>query len=339
MIKEFDKNIAKYQKRLEKANQQSKDFENQIKFLQEKCDVLQNQTNTFEVKNNELIEKNDDLLAQTKALQEQLKVKHVVIDNHVECQAKYAKLEAERYEYMIRYSDYFDNDKQHRKQIVDQEILFENMSRQLVKMNNNVLRLQEKILEKETNISELEGCKFKRARENKIEFAYDYGNLNASYVNEKINFSEDYFQEIINPDFKKIDSLFQQTSSLKPYVPTVILEKIIIDLEDEVVSLLEKEKANLETIKSLKSKDLDTFCSVRRPKYSGVIGKKKGSSNTSNVDLSSEEVYVGQPPGFVRKQYPDHVYALDKALYGLKRAPRAWYDVLSQFLIESGFQK
>nr|GEX66740.1 integrase, catalytic region, zinc finger, CCHC-type, peptidase aspartic, catalytic [Tanacetum cinerariifolium] len=88
---------------------------------------------------------------------------------------------------------------------------------------------------------------FKRARENKIKFAYDYGNLNASYVNEKIKILDDYFQEIINSDFKKIDSPFQQTSSLKPYVPNVILEKIIIDLEDEV---------------------------------------KKGSSNTSNVDLS-----------------------------------------------------
>nr|GEZ58957.1 retrovirus-related Pol polyprotein from transposon TNT 1-94 [Tanacetum cinerariifolium] len=82
----------------------------------------------------------------------------------------------------------------------------------------------------------------------------DYGNLNASYVNEKINFSDDYFQEIINPDFEKIDSPFQQTSSLKLYVPIVILEKIIIDLEDEVVSLLEKEKANLKIIESLKSK-------------------------------------------------------------------------------------
>nr|GFA24754.1 retrovirus-related Pol polyprotein from transposon TNT 1-94 [Tanacetum cinerariifolium] len=45
--------------------------------------------------------------------------------------------------------------------------------------------------------------------------------------------------------------------------------------------------------------------------------------------ILKEEVYVGQPPGFVSKQYPDHVYALDKDLYGLKQAPRAWYDVLS----------
>ncbi|GJT06617.1 retrovirus-related pol polyprotein from transposon TNT 1-94 [Tanacetum coccineum] len=55
--------------------------------------------------------------------------------------------------------------------------------------------------------------------------------------------------------------------------------------------------------------------------------------------IPKEEVYVGQPPGFVSKQYPDHVYALDKALYGLKQAPRAWYDVLSKFLIDSDFQK
>nr|GEW93005.1 hypothetical protein [Tanacetum cinerariifolium] len=62
----------------------------------------------------------------------------------------------------------------------------------------------------------------------------------------------------MNPDFDKIDSPFQQTSSLKPYVPNVILEKIIIDLEDKVVNILEKEKANLETIESLKSKGFES---------------------------------------------------------------------------------
>nr|GFA56079.1 hypothetical protein [Tanacetum cinerariifolium] len=104
----------------------------------------------------------------------------------------------------------------------------------------------------------LEIEKFKRSRENKIEFAYDYGNQNASYVNEKINFEDDYFQNIINLDFEKIDSPSQQTSLLKPYVPNVIIEKIIIDLEDEVVNLLEKEKANLETSEPLNSKGFES---------------------------------------------------------------------------------
>nr|GFB10925.1 integrase, catalytic region, zinc finger, CCHC-type, peptidase aspartic, catalytic [Tanacetum cinerariifolium] len=272
LIRKFNKKIVKCQKRIEKANQQSKDFENQNKDLQDKYDVLK----------------------------DQLQVKHVVIDTHVECQEKYAKLEAERYEYMIICSAYFDNDIQHRKQIADQEVLYNKMSVQLVELDKHVRGLKNMVLEKEFKISELEECvrnkdleikkclkrlnvcenklhkigqtnqtlhmimpskdnlyngrkgfgfenpsyfekakdlrptlydekviglgytsmflthsdkaleikKFKRSRENKIEFAYDYGNLNASYVNEKINFKDDYFQEILNPDFEKIDSPF-----------------------------------------------------------------------------------------------------------------------------------
>ncbi|GJQ90399.1 retrovirus-related pol polyprotein from transposon TNT 1-94 [Tanacetum coccineum] len=211
LIKKFNQKISKCQKCIEKANQKTKDLENQNKDLQDKYDVLKNQVNTFEEKNNEFNEqikvlnkKNDDLLAQTKVLQEQLKVKHVVIDTHTECQAQYAKLEEERYQYMIRYSALCDNDKQHRKKIDEQEILFDKMSRQLVEMNNNVLKLQEKTLEKQTKISELEEC-----------------------VRNK-------------------------------------------DLEIE--------------------KYLDTLSCVSKPKHSGVIWKKKGSSNTSNVNLSSVSI-------------------------------------------------
>nr|GEW30328.1 retrovirus-related Pol polyprotein from transposon TNT 1-94 [Tanacetum cinerariifolium] len=168
---------------------------------------------------------------------------------------------------------------------------------------------------------------FKRSRENKIEFAYDYGHLNASYVNEKINFEDDYFQDIINPYFEKIDSPFQQTSSLKPYVSNVILEKIIIDLEDKVnennchkiEKVCDKEENPKNVEINLKRKrrkkksskqndkqvnndgsrannefvhfsDLDTFSGVRRPKNSGAIWKKRGSSNTSNVGLSAVSV-------------------------------------------------
>ncbi|KAI3745964.1 hypothetical protein L6452_08379 [Arctium lappa] len=55
--------------------------------------------------------------------------------------------------------------------------------------------------------------------------------------------------------------------------------------------------------------------------------------------IRKEEVYVSQPEGFVNPEKPDHVYIFDKALYGLKQAPRAWYDVLSKFLVKSGFSK
>jgi len=49
-----------------------------------------------------------------------------------------------------------------------------------------------------------------------------------------------------------------------------------------------------------------------------------------------EEVFVKQPPGFESKECPEHVYKLDKALYRLKQAPRAWYERLSKFLLEHG---
>ncbi|GJS49766.1 putative ribonuclease H-like domain-containing protein [Tanacetum coccineum] len=37
-----------------------------------------------------------------------------------------------------------------------------------------------------------------------------------------------------------------------------------------------------------------------------------------------EEVYVCQPPSFEDPQFPDKVYKVEKALYGLHQAPRAW---------------
>ncbi|KAJ9535349.1 LOW QUALITY PROTEIN: hypothetical protein OSB04_un001540 [Centaurea solstitialis] len=52
-----------------------------------------------------------------------------------------------------------------------------------------------------------------------------------------------------------------------------------------------------------------------------------------------EEVYVCQPPGFEDPRYPDRVYKLNKALYGLHQAPRAWYDTLSTYLLENEFTR
>nr|GEY38473.1 integrase, catalytic region, zinc finger, CCHC-type, peptidase aspartic, catalytic [Tanacetum cinerariifolium] len=287
LIRKFNRKIAKCQKRIEKANQQSKDFEHQNKDLQEKYDVLINQVNTFEEQNNVfneqikvLNEKNADLLDQTNVLKDQLQVKHVVIDTHVECHEKYAKLEKEIYEYMIRYSALFDNDKQHMKQIADQEVLFAKMSVELVELDKHVRDLKNTALEKDFKISELEECVCNKnleiekylerlnVCENKL---HKMGQTNQTihiimpskdnlYNGRKgIGFENpSYFEKAKDLRSTLYDEKVVGLGSLKPYVPNVILEKIIIDLEDEVVSLLEKEKENLKTIDSLKSNGFES---------------------------------------------------------------------------------
>nr|GEV27177.1 putative reverse transcriptase domain-containing protein [Tanacetum cinerariifolium] len=43
--------------------------------------------------------------------------------------------------------------------------------------------------------------------------------------------------------------------------------------------------------------------------------------------------------GFKDPDYPDKVYKVVKALYGLHQAPRAWYETLTTYLLENGFQR
>nr|GEY87803.1 hypothetical protein [Tanacetum cinerariifolium] len=490
------------------------------------------------------------------------KVKYVVIDTHTECQAQYAKLEEERYEYMIRYSAVCDNDKHNRKKIDKQEILFDKMSHQLVEMNNNVLRLQEKILEKETKISELEECVSNKdieiekclerlnecenkhhkigqtnqtihmiipskdtlynirkgiGFENQIYFEkakdlrpslYDEKVFGLGKIKEKediglfVGYSKESaafriynkqthkIHESVNVNFNEISEMASKQFSLEPGLsnlnemgkssnPSVsqVLETSKKDLEDlfhnfydeyfDSSKIMKSSTTNVETSISeevfhevsklfqRKSSSSSLNDDVQKSPEKGayfdastsfhtfyqpyphekkwtkdhplhkIIGDPKSSVRTRvwrlvprpegktiiktkwifknkkdesclvirnkarlvavgysqqvgiyydetfapvarieairlflayaahkdftvfQMDVKTtflngiikEELYVGQPPGFVSKQYPDHVYALGKDLYDLKQAPRAWYDVLSQFLIDSGFQK
>jgi hypothetical protein len=60
-------------------------------------------------------------------------------------------------------------------------------------------------------------------------------------------------------------------------------------------------------------------------------------SNAFLHGFLEEDVYMQQPPGFEDPRYPQHVYKLQRALYGLKQSPRAWYARLSDKLHELGF--
>nr|GEX86369.1 hypothetical protein [Tanacetum cinerariifolium] len=54
-----------------------------------------------------------------------------------------------------------------------------------------------------------------------------------------------------------------------------------------------------------------------------------------DITYSDDEKDVG----FEDPDYPDKVYNVVKALYGLHQAPRAWYETLANYIIENGFQR
>ena len=52
-----------------------------------------------------------------------------------------------------------------------------------------------------------------------------------------------------------------------------------------------------------------------------------------------EQVFVEQPPGYIKNGSKHMVYKLKRALYGLKQAPRAWYSRIDTYFSQVGFHK
>ncbi|GJU76871.1 putative ribonuclease H-like domain-containing protein [Tanacetum coccineum] len=73
--------------------------------------------------------------------------------------------------------------------------------------------------------------------------------------------------------------------------------------------------------------------------YMGFIVYQMDVKSAFLYGKIDEEVYVSQPPGFLDPKYPQKVYKVVKALYGLHQAPRAWYATLSTFLLKHCIQK
>nr|GEW50994.1 putative ribonuclease H-like domain-containing protein [Tanacetum cinerariifolium] len=73
--------------------------------------------------------------------------------------------------------------------------------------------------------------------------------------------------------------------------------------------------------------------------FIGFIVYKMDVKSAFLYGIIEEEVYVCQPPGFEDLHFPNKVYKVEKALYGLHQAPRAWYETLSTYLLENGFRR
>nr|GEV29340.1 hypothetical protein [Tanacetum cinerariifolium] len=73
--------------------------------------------------------------------------------------------------------------------------------------------------------------------------------------------------------------------------------------------------------------------------YMGFMVYQMDVKSAFLYERIDEEVYVTQPKGFVDPHHPKKVYKVVKALYGLHQAPRAWYAILSTFLLKHGYRR
>ncbi|GKC20971.1 putative ribonuclease H-like domain-containing protein [Tanacetum coccineum] len=136
----------------------------------------------------------------------------------------------------------------------------------------------------------------------------------------------------------------ETTSQTLTQVPTITATEKINKAETN------KEKAHVEEdefINILNKKD--ERCIVIRKKarlvaqgYIQEEGIDYDEMDVKNAFLYSKiegEIYVCQPSGFEDPEFRNKVYKLEKELYGLHQAPRAWYDTLSTYLLDNGFQR
>nr|GEU31726.1 retrovirus-related Pol polyprotein from transposon TNT 1-94 [Tanacetum cinerariifolium] len=73
--------------------------------------------------------------------------------------------------------------------------------------------------------------------------------------------------------------------------------------------------------------------------YMGFIVYQMDVKSAFLYGKIDEEVYVSQTPGFIDPKFPNKVYKVVKALYGLHHAPKAWYATLSTLLVQSGYRR
>ncbi|GJY97036.1 hypothetical protein Tco_0513946 [Tanacetum coccineum] len=159
--------------------------------------------------------------------------------------------------------------------------MHEKMSDQLVEINKTILKLQMSLSESQTSIAELEELGQTRQTLHMTMPSKDKlynGRKGLGFENPL------YFSKAKESTPTLYDEKVIGLGSYKSYVPNVILEKIIIDLEDEVVSLLEKEKEHLVIIDSLKSIEERVF-KTKTDKLEKVLAQLNKDSDDVNAEL------------------------------------------------------
>nr|GEU68975.1 replication protein A 70 kDa DNA-binding subunit B [Tanacetum cinerariifolium] len=132
------------------------------------------------------------------------------------------------------------------------------------------------------------------------------------------NFSSDDEDNGAVADMNNLDTTIQVSS-----IPTTRIHN-----DHPLDQVIEDLQSATQTRRMSKNLEKHRFCGV-----------SNGCKKCFLYGKIEEEVYVCQPPGFEDPDFLDRVYKVEKALYGLHQAPRAWYKTLSTYLLDNGFQK
>ncbi|GJU10192.1 ribonuclease H-like domain-containing protein [Tanacetum coccineum] len=166
---------------------------------------------------------------------------------------------------------------------------------------------------------------------------------------EEIGVFSDAKDDNSGANMNNLDSDFQvshvPTTRIHKHHP---LEQVIRDLHSapqtrRMTKNLEEHEEPKKVVQALKGSKLDRGYADER----GIVIKNKarlvaqGYTQEEGIDYDEmdvksaflygkikEEVYVCQPPGFEDPDFPNRVYKVEKALYGLHQVPRAWPDIM-----------
>ncbi|GKE61326.1 retrovirus-related pol polyprotein from transposon TNT 1-94, partial [Tanacetum coccineum] len=164
------------------------------------------------------------------------------------------------------------------------------------------------------------------------------------------------FDEYLNPP-PCVNPQVPAVIAPKPTVSTGTPSSTTIDQDAPSISTLQTNQETPSLVIPLDVEESDHDIEVahmdNNPYVEFLIPEPSSEESSSQVKLDElgdvktaflngilhEDVYVSQPDGFVDLENPNHVYKLKKSLYGLKQPLRAWYDLLSSFLLSQKFSK
>nr|GEW67074.1 hypothetical protein [Tanacetum cinerariifolium] len=70
-----------------------------------------------------------------------------------------------------------------------------------------------------------------------------------------------------------------------------------------------------------------------------ISSDEEYSIDDEKYDIPEDDAVPVVPGLTIDPEFPDKVYKVEKAIYGLHQAPRAWYGTLSKYLLTNGFQR